>query len=85
MAKREPTLSPAATPATKPGKPSALLNTRVVRCGDNLEQLAKFVAATINGTGHIVAISDDPICVPHSYPKSVQSNDSLLDDTAGFY
>jgi hypothetical protein len=26
---------------TRPGKPSALLDTRVVYCGDNLEQLAK--------------------------------------------
>jgi DNA modification methylase len=32
----------AGIPATpKPGKPSSLLDTRVVYCGDNLEQLAK--------------------------------------------
>jgi hypothetical protein len=29
------------TPAVHAGKPSALLDTRVVYCGDNLEQLAK--------------------------------------------
>ena len=28
-------------PAAKPGRPSALLDTRVIYCGDNLEQLAK--------------------------------------------
>src|SRR5438874_8092188 len=33
------TQSTASTPA--PGRPSALLDTRVVYCGDNLEQLAK--------------------------------------------
>ena len=35
---------PAGEPATAivaPGKPSALLDTRVIYCGDNLEQLAK--------------------------------------------
>lgn len=30
-----------AAPAPRPGKPSALLDTRVIYCGDNLEQLAK--------------------------------------------
>jgi len=34
--------APAPTaPAHSPGRPSALLDTRVVYCGDNLEQLAK--------------------------------------------
>jgi hypothetical protein len=28
-------------PTPRPGKPSALLDTRVIYCGDNLEQLAK--------------------------------------------
>ena len=28
-------------PTARPGKPSSLLDTRVVYCGDNLEQLAK--------------------------------------------
>jgi len=35
------------TPAP-PGKPSALLDTRVVYCGDNLEQLAKLPDACID-------------------------------------
>ena len=30
-----------ARPTTKPAKPSSLLDTRVIYCGDNLEQLAK--------------------------------------------
>ena len=34
--------------ATKPAKPSALLDTRVVYCGDNLEQLAKLPDACID-------------------------------------
>jgi len=33
--------APAPAPPTPSGKPSALLDTRVVYCGDNLEQLAK--------------------------------------------
>lgn len=42
MAKKGTTAGPTATsPAAKAGKPSALLDTRVVYCGDNLEQLAK--------------------------------------------
>ncbi len=32
---------PVAAAPTRPGKPSSLLDTRVVYCGDNLEQLAK--------------------------------------------
>jgi hypothetical protein len=36
------------TAATKPAKPSALLDTRVVYCGDNLEQLAKLPAACVD-------------------------------------
>ena len=35
---------PPAIPA--PGKPSALLDTRVVYCGDNLEQLARVLKKT---------------------------------------
>ena len=33
--------APSSATAAKPGKPSSLLDTRVVYCGDNLEQLAK--------------------------------------------
>jgi hypothetical protein len=33
---------------TKPAKPSSLLDTRVVYCGDNLEQLAKLPAACVD-------------------------------------
>src|SRR5690348_565629 len=40
MAKGKPKDEPKET-ANKPGRPSALLDTRVVYCGDNLEQLAK--------------------------------------------
>jgi site-specific DNA-adenine methylase len=31
-----------------PGKPSALLDTRVIYCGDNLEQLAKLPDARVD-------------------------------------
>lgn len=38
-----------ATPApVRPGKPSSLLDTRVVYCGDNLEQLAKLPDACVD-------------------------------------
>ncbi len=33
---------------TKPAKPSALLDTRVIYCGDNLEQLAKLPDACVD-------------------------------------
>ena len=36
------------TRAPKPAKPSALLDTRVVYCGDNLEQLAKLPDACVD-------------------------------------
>ncbi len=36
------------TAATKPAKPSSLLDTRVVYCGDNLEQLAKLPDACVD-------------------------------------
>jgi hypothetical protein len=36
-------------PPSKPGKPSAVVDTRVVYCGDNLEQLKKLpVKAMLN-------------------------------------
>jgi hypothetical protein len=38
--------APSTTPAP-PGKPSALVDTRVIYCGDNLEQLARLPAATV--------------------------------------
>jgi 16S rRNA G966 N2-methylase RsmD len=41
------TKSTTETPAT--GRPSALLDTRVVYCGDNLEQLAKPALSLSNG------------------------------------
>src|ERR1017187_1395534 len=34
--------------APKPAKPSSLLDTRVIYCGDNLEQLAKLPAACVD-------------------------------------
>jgi len=37
-----------ARPTAKPAKPSALLDTRVVYCGDNLEQLAKLPDACVD-------------------------------------
>ncbi len=37
-----------ARPTSKPAKPSYLLDTRVVYCGDNLEQLAKLSDAYID-------------------------------------
>lgn len=36
------------SPASKPGKPSALVDSRVVYCGDNLEQLAKLPDACVD-------------------------------------
>ena len=45
--KRKPVAEP--PPETpRPGKPSALLETRVIYCGDNLEQLAKLPDACID-------------------------------------
>jgi hypothetical protein len=43
--KSRPTPALSATPA---GRPSALLDTRVVYCGDNLEQLAKLPDACVD-------------------------------------
>jgi hypothetical protein len=37
-----------ASPVGKPAKPSSLLDTRVVYCGDNLEQLAKLPDACVD-------------------------------------
>jgi hypothetical protein len=49
MAKRETKGKSIATPpAAATGRPSALLDTRVVYCGDNLEQLAKLPDACID-------------------------------------
>jgi len=42
------TLKRAEARAPKPAKPSALLDTRVVYCGDNLEQLAKLPDACVD-------------------------------------
>ncbi len=33
---------------TRPAKPSALVDTRVIYCGDNLEQLQKLLAACVD-------------------------------------
>jgi adenine specific DNA methylase Mod len=41
MAKKGSAAKPAVAPAIPAGRSSALLDTRVVYCGDNLEQLAK--------------------------------------------
>jgi len=40
---KKPAAKPSAAPAAKPpaGRPSSLIDTRVIYCGDNLEQLAK--------------------------------------------
>jgi len=40
--------APRATPPAKSGRPSALIDTRVIYCGDNLEQLAKLPDACID-------------------------------------
>jgi DNA modification methylase len=50
MAKKGSMAKSLAKPATPaPGRPSALLDTRVVYCGDNLEQLAKPALSPSNG------------------------------------
>ena len=46
MGKKSRTAPPA--PAVRTGKPSSLLDTRVVYCGDNLEQLAKLPNACVD-------------------------------------
>ena len=43
-----PPAAVAAKPAVPTGRPSALLDTRVVYCGDNLEQLAKLPDACVD-------------------------------------
>jgi hypothetical protein len=40
--------APPTTPAAPAGRPSALLDTRVIYCGDNLEQLAKLPDACVD-------------------------------------
>ncbi len=45
--KNVPTTTPAPATAPARGKPSSLLDTRVVYCGDNLEQLAKLPDACV--------------------------------------
>jgi len=47
MAKKAAATASTPTPA-RTGKPSALLDTRVVYCGDNLEQLAKLPDACVD-------------------------------------
>lgn len=47
MARKKPTVEPAAA-STKAAKPSALLDTRVIYCGDNLEQLKKLPPACVD-------------------------------------
>lgn len=46
MGKKPPKEKPVVV--TKPGKPSALLDTRVIYCGDNLEQLARLPDACVD-------------------------------------
>ncbi len=51
MAKRERTAKETTTSAPAPpapGKPSSLLDTRIIYCGDNLEQLAKLPDACVD-------------------------------------
>ena len=48
MAKKTSGKRTVEAPASKPGKPSALLDTRVIYCGDNLEQLRKLPAACVD-------------------------------------
>ena len=51
MAKRERTTKNSTIPAPappSPGKPSSLLDTRIIYCGDNLEQLAKLPDACVD-------------------------------------
>ncbi len=47
-ARSTPATPAAAAPPAKAGRPSALLDTRVVYCGDNLEQLAKLPDACVD-------------------------------------
>jgi len=50
-ATRPPSVASAITSPARPGpagRPSALLDTRVVYCGDNLEQLAKLPDACVD-------------------------------------
>jgi 16S rRNA G966 N2-methylase RsmD len=46
--KESPVVSDASTVTTKPGKPSAMVDTRVVYCGDNLAQLHKLPDACVD-------------------------------------
>ncbi|MFA5191956.1 MAG: hypothetical protein WC740_14595 [Verrucomicrobiia bacterium] len=46
MAKKP--VAPKPAPAAPAGKPSALLDTRVIYCGDNLEQLRKLPDACVD-------------------------------------
>jgi hypothetical protein len=48
MGKKSRPPVPTPAPAIQVGKPSALLDTRVVYCGDNLEQLAKLPDACVD-------------------------------------
>jgi len=48
MARKPSTGSPSVKPAVTAGRPSALLDTRVIDCGDNLEQLAKLPDACVD-------------------------------------
>jgi 16S rRNA G966 N2-methylase RsmD len=48
MGRKGTSTQPAAATPAPPGKPSAMVDIRVIYCGDNLEQLAKLPAACID-------------------------------------
>jgi|ERR1035441_3579308 hypothetical protein len=68
---------------TRPAKPSALLDTRVVYCGDNLEQLAKLPDACVD----LIYID------PPAWPKPLRRGEGprcvqlarVLKQTGSFY
>ena len=67
--KAKPTDEP--QPTARPGKPSALLDTRVIYCGDNLEQLAKLPD---------FRVVHDTLGVTGSSPVSPTGSKALFDE-----
>jgi len=58
--------------APKPAKPSSLLDTRVVYCGDNLESLAKLPDACVD-----LIYNDPPFNSNRNYDGGQSGSDSL--------
>ncbi|MEO7931732.1 MAG: hypothetical protein ABIT76_01095 [Chthoniobacterales bacterium] len=57
------------------GKPSALVDTRVIYCGDNLEQLEKLPAASVD------LIYIDPPSLRTTRPRAQENRQLLLPQT----